>query len=74
MVAVGKAQQKRSIKAWRFSGEMEEIAATLEAAELPGGFHHASADIYNRIAGFKGADPAPSLEVILDALLYRGQE
>jgi len=56
-------------KAWRFSGEMEEIASTLEAAGLPGGFHHAACDIYQRIAKFKGSVPAPPVEDILDALL-----
>ena len=56
-------------KAWRFSGEMQEIASTLEAAGLPSGFHRAAGDIYNRIAKFKGADPAPRIEDILEALL-----
>ena len=56
-------------KAWRFAGEMEEIAATLDAAGLPGGFHLAAHDIYQRIALFKGHDPAPSLEDVLEALL-----
>ncbi len=56
-------------KAWRFAGEMEEIAATLEGAGLPGGFHIAAADIYQRIAHFKGMDEPPPLEEVLDALL-----
>lgn len=56
-------------KAWRFSGEMEEIASTLEAAGLPDGFHLAASDIYRRIAGFKDADPMPSVEDVLNALL-----
>ena len=56
-------------KAWRFSGEMEEIASTLEAAGLPGDFHLAAADIYQRIAKFKGADHTPPVEDVLDALL-----
>jgi 3-hydroxyisobutyrate dehydrogenase-like beta-hydroxyacid dehydrogenase len=56
-------------KAWRFSGEMEEIAATLQAAGLPGGFHLAASEIYRRISNFKNADPLPPLEVVLDALL-----
>ena len=33
-------------KAWRFVGEMEEIAATFESAGLPGGFHRAAAEVY----------------------------
>ena len=56
-------------KAWRFSGEMEEIASTLEAAGLPGDFHLAASDIYQRIAKFKGADQLPPVEDVLDALL-----
>ena len=56
-------------KAWRFSGEMEEIASTLEAVGLPGGFHLAACDIYHRIAKFKGADPIPPVRDVLDALL-----
>jgi 3-hydroxyisobutyrate dehydrogenase-like beta-hydroxyacid dehydrogenase len=56
-------------KAWRFSGEMEEIAATFEGAGLPGGFHTAARDIYDRIAEFKGADPPPSVDEVLCALL-----
>ena len=54
-------------KAWRFAGEMEEIAATFEDAQLPGGFHHAAADIYTRLAGFKDAT-APDLAAVLAAL------
>jgi 3-hydroxyisobutyrate dehydrogenase-like beta-hydroxyacid dehydrogenase len=55
-------------KAWRFAGEMEEIAATLEAAGLPGGFHRAAAELYRRIAGFKDAPERPALETVLTAL------
>jgi 3-hydroxyisobutyrate dehydrogenase-like beta-hydroxyacid dehydrogenase len=40
-------------KAWRWSGEMREIAATFEAAGLPGGFHRGAADIYERLARFQ---------------------
>jgi 3-hydroxyisobutyrate dehydrogenase-like beta-hydroxyacid dehydrogenase len=56
-------------KAWRFSGEMEEIASTFEAAGLPGGFHLAASDIYQRLAKFKGTDPTPAVEDVLAALL-----
>ena len=45
-------------KAWRFAGEMEEIADMLAAVGLPNGFHKAAADIYQRLAHFKGqTDP-----------------
>lgn len=63
-------------KAWRFSGEMEEIASTFEAAGLPGGFHLAACDVYQRIAKFKDADATPPVEDVLNALLNpkEGQE
>src|SRR5919206_499499 len=40
-------------KAWRFVGEMHEIAATFRGAGLPGGFHDAAAEVYERLAMFK---------------------
>ena len=55
-------------KAWRFAGEMDEIAATFEAAGLPGGFHAAAANLYRRIAQFKGAPSTPPLDEVLAAL------
>src|SRR5262249_46359087 len=48
-------------KAWRWVGEMEEIAASFEAAGLPGGFHLASAELYKRLEGFKGGEAPPAL-------------
>jgi 3-hydroxyisobutyrate dehydrogenase-like beta-hydroxyacid dehydrogenase len=35
-------------KGWRWIGEMEEIAATFAAADLPDGFHRAAAEVYRR--------------------------
>lgn len=64
--------QRVTAKAWRFVGEMEEIAATFEEVGLPGGFHRASADIYRRLADFKGAAATPSLAAALTALLRGG--
>jgi 3-hydroxyisobutyrate dehydrogenase-like beta-hydroxyacid dehydrogenase len=58
-------------KAWRFTGEMAEIAATFEGVGLPGGFHTAARVVYERIARFKGADPLPPVDEVLDALLRR---
>jgi 3-hydroxyisobutyrate dehydrogenase-like beta-hydroxyacid dehydrogenase len=55
-------------KAWRFTGEMEEIAATFDAAGMPPGFHQAAADIYQRLAEFKDAPATPSIEEVLAAL------
>lgn len=56
-------------KAWRFAGEMEEIAATFEDAGMPDGFHTAAAEVYRRMAGFKDAPEVPSLADVLTALL-----
>lgn len=56
-------------KAWRFEGEMREIASTFEEAGLPSGFHKAAAEVYRRIAGFKDAAESPKLEEALEALL-----
>ena len=65
------AQRLRRVpdKAWRFVGEMEEIAATFRAAGVPDGFHTAAADVYRRLAGLKDAPATPALEDILTALL-----
>ena len=56
-------------KAWRFSGEMAEIADTLEAAGLPDGFHRAAQEVYHRMDGFKDAPEFPAVEEVLQALL-----
>lgn len=56
-------------KAWRFRGEMQEIAATFEEAGMPGGFHQAAAEVYRRLEEFKGRDPLPGPEEVLSALL-----
>lgn len=61
-----------AFKAWRFAGEMGEIAATFEACGLPGGFHQAAADIYQRLAAYKDCDPAPELSQIMDTILGTG--
>ena len=57
-----------SPKAWRFEGEMLEIASTFDAAGLPAGFHRAAAEIYERMAHFKNEDPA-SLDQVIETLL-----
>jgi 3-hydroxyisobutyrate dehydrogenase-like beta-hydroxyacid dehydrogenase len=49
-------------KAWRFSGEMEEIADTFAAAGLPDGFHRAAAEVYRRMTGYRDAANPPSVE------------
>ena len=55
-------------KAWRWIGEMDEIADSFEAAGLPGGFHLAAADIYSRLEDFKDAIEPPAMDEILTAV------
>ena len=43
-------------KAWRFVGEMHEIAATFSEAGLPDGFALAAAEVYERLVAFKDTD------------------
>lgn len=60
-------------KAWRYVGEMREIAATFEAAGLPPGFHNAAAEICERLAAFKDRiDPAPAIAEVIDTLRSNG--
>jgi len=57
-----------SPKAWRFAGEMEEIAVALEAHGLPSGFHLAAAELYRSLSEFKDRSPGPDLREVLAAL------
>ena len=58
-----RAAESATAKGWRWIAEMEEIAATMAAAGLPGGFHQAAAEIYRR---FSPADRTGE-EAALDA-------
>jgi 3-hydroxyisobutyrate dehydrogenase-like beta-hydroxyacid dehydrogenase len=55
-------------KAWRWSGEMDEIAASFGAAGLPDGFHRASAEVYRRLESFKSRTTPPSMAEVTQAL------
>jgi hypothetical protein len=55
-------------KAWRWVGEMEEIASSFESAGLPGGFHLAAADLYRRLEAFKGRAAPPALAEVTAAI------
>lgn len=59
---------RSTLKAWRFAGEMEEIADTFRAANLPPGFHRAAAEIYRRMSDSGNGTPATELNILLDAL------
>ena len=58
-------------KAWRFDGEMTEIAAAMDDAGLEPGFHLAASNLYRRMAGFKHGPP-PTLDDVLAAVLADG--
>jgi len=54
-------------KAWRFAGELDEIAASFAAQGLPDGFGRAAADVYQRLANFKDAQ-GTTLNQVIEAL------
>ena len=56
------AVRSNARKAWRFSGEMEEIADTFAAAGLPDGFHRAAGEIYRRLTDYKDTACPPSVD------------
>jgi 3-hydroxyisobutyrate dehydrogenase-like beta-hydroxyacid dehydrogenase len=66
---VDRRVRRATAKAWRFEGEMYEIASTFQEAGLPNGFHEAAVEIYHRMAGFKDSAETPKLEAVLKALL-----
>jgi 3-hydroxyisobutyrate dehydrogenase-like beta-hydroxyacid dehydrogenase len=66
---VNRRTRRVTAKAWRFEGEMLEIAKTFEEAGLPSGFHDAAGEIYHRMAGFKDHHQTPEVDEVLKALL-----
>ncbi len=56
-------------KAWRFVGEMQEIAATFRDAGLPDEFPLASEKIYEKLRRYKDAPAVPSSADISSAIL-----
>lgn len=59
-------------RAWRWVGEMEEIAEAFREAGLPGGFHDGAADVYRRMDAFKDQSPPPPLDEIIEAVRNPG--
>ena len=57
-----------SAKAWRFVGEMREIAATFDSAGMPGSFHTAAAEVFEQLSVFKD-NPATDIASLLARLL-----
>ena len=58
-----------SLKAWRFEGEMREIAATFAQAGLPSGFHEAAAEVYARMADLKDTPGGADIDTVLGEIL-----
>lgn len=66
---VNRRVRRATAKAWRFEGEMHEIASTFQEAGLPSGFYEAAAEVFHRMANFKDSTETPQLEDVLKALL-----
>jgi 3-hydroxyisobutyrate dehydrogenase-like beta-hydroxyacid dehydrogenase len=60
-----------SPKAWRFAGEMEQIATAFRDAGLPAGFADGANEIYRRLADYKD-DPAVDPDEVVRTVLERG--
>jgi 3-hydroxyisobutyrate dehydrogenase-like beta-hydroxyacid dehydrogenase len=58
-----------SKRGWRWSGEMDEIAASFRAVGLPGGFHDAAGEIFSRAPRNDAASPdEANLRLVTDTL------
>ena len=68
---VNQSVRRVTAKAWRFEGEMKEIASTFRAARLPDGFHLSAAEIYSRMTSFKDVIETPPLDEVLKTLLKK---
>ncbi|MDA0822577.1 MAG: DUF1932 domain-containing protein [Proteobacteria bacterium] len=56
-------------KAWRFEGEMREIAKTYAANSLPAGFHQAAAEIFSSLSVFKDCAADPTLDNVIRTVI-----
>lgn len=58
-------------KAWRFEGEMEQIAAAFADSDLPDGFHTSAAEVYARLAELKDHADPETMDEIVDLIVGR---
>lgn len=66
------AADSAATKGWRWSGEMRQIAETMDGAGLPAGFHEAAAEIYDRAPRLPAdADTERLWNLVLEGLLRR---
>ncbi len=63
--------QRVTQKAWRYEGEMREIAETLGSVGMPEGFHDAAAEVYRRLSPLKDQGGEVSFETLFDSLVCR---
>jgi 3-hydroxyisobutyrate dehydrogenase-like beta-hydroxyacid dehydrogenase len=56
-------------KAWRWVGEMHEIATAFSSAGLPHGFHRGAEEVYRRMTPYRDAAVVPSMEDVAKTLL-----
>jgi 3-hydroxyisobutyrate dehydrogenase-like beta-hydroxyacid dehydrogenase len=61
---------RSAAKAWRWSGEMREIATTLAGVGLPRDFHDGAAEVYARLATLKD-DAESTIDDVVRLLLTR---
>jgi 3-hydroxyisobutyrate dehydrogenase-like beta-hydroxyacid dehydrogenase len=65
-----RAARSAGAKGWRWTGEMEEIAATFASADQPDGFHLAAAEVFRRVPRLEDPEAdEQTLELGLRALL-----
>ena len=62
-----RAASNNAAKAWRFAGELDEIADAFAAHGLPDGFGRAASDVYDRLARFRDVEGA-TVDAVLAAL------
>ena len=68
-----RAAAKNAFKAWRFEGEMHQIADTFRDAGMPEEFHRAAAEVYRRMAGYKDAESAPGIAEVAATIINGGK-
>jgi hypothetical protein len=68
--ASGAAASANAPKAWRFAGELEEIAASFAAHDLPTGSERRGR-VYSRMARFKDTD-GTTLPEVIEAIKHGG--
>ena len=56
-------------KAWRFAGEMEEMAKTWEDVNVPNGFFEAAAEVYTRIGHLRESSGEQTIETVLKEVI-----